>query len=278
MKFKSKQLMPFGLELRAESDEVNLSDIPAKVLHELVMQNHLLVFRGFKTFSDVEGFSQYCEQWGEISVWPFGKVLNLIAHENPQDHIFDHSYVPLHWDGMYRRQVPELQIFHCVNAPLPERGGRTSFSQTAIALQRASVEDKNLWRKVTGIYERKMEFYHSKIVSPIINKHPYRDFEVIRYNEPETKAFGRFINPPLLEFIGLEADELEYFHTSLKTALYANENFYAHCWQDGDVVVADNFTLLHGRESFTLNSARYLQRVHILSQPPFQNPGLQSFK
>ena len=123
-----------------------------------------------------------------------------------------------------------------------------------------------------------MEFYHSKTISPIINKHPHQNFSVIRYNEPHSADKGRFVNPPELEFTGVSLPELEGFHHSLKHALYAPSNFYAHEWQTGDVVIADNFSLLHGREEFISKSPRHLQRVHILSNPPFDNPGLESYK
>ncbi|WP_175460979.1 TauD/TfdA family dioxygenase, partial [Vibrio parahaemolyticus] len=46
-------------------------------------------------------------------------------------------------------------------------------------------------------------------------------------------------------------------------------------WQQGDVVIADNFSLLHGREGFTARSARHLQRVHIQSNPVCANLALK---
>lgn len=278
MEPKIKPNRPFGLLLEPHESLDNLNDLNVDYLRELIRREHLIILRGFRTFQDAESFSNYCERWGEISIWPFGKVLELIEQDNPEDHIFDNSYVPLHWDGMYRPQIPELQIFHCVNAPLSGHGGRTTFSNTILALKNASSETKQLWNKVTGIYKRKMEFYNSQTVSPIIDKHPHEDFSVIRYNEPPSKDKGHFVNPPDLEFTGISFDELEDFHHSLKQALYAPNNFYAHEWQTGDVVIADNFSLLHGREEFVSKSPRHLQRVHVLSNPPFDNPGLESYK
>lgn len=278
MEHKMTPIRPFGLLLKPKQSFDCLCDLEINHLRKLVRREHLIVLRGFRTFQDSEAFAKYCERWGEISIWPFGKVLQLIEQDNPEDHIFDHSDVPLHWDGMYRREIPEFQIFHCVEAPQPGQGGRTTFSNTILTLQHASSETKKLWNKVTGIYQRKMEFYNSKTVSPIINKHPHQDFSVIRYNEPPSKDKGHFVNPPELEFIGISHEELEGFHQGLKQALYAPSNFYAHEWQTGDVVIADNFSLLHGREAFVSKSPRHLQRVHILSDPPFDNPGLESYK
>ena len=278
MEHKTTRINSFGLILEPKKALDNLSELDVEHLRKLAKREHLIVLRGFCTFQDTESFSKYCERWGEISIWPFGKVLELVEQDNPEDHIFDNNYVPLHWDGMYRLQVPEFQIFHCVEAPLAGQGGRTTFSNTTLALKYASSESRKLWDKVTGTYQRKMEFYNSKTTSPIIDKHPYEDFSVIRYNEPPSAEKGHFLNPPELEFTGVSLEELEGFHHSLKQALYDSRNFYAHEWQTGDIVIADNFSLLHGREEFVSKCSRHLQRVHILSNPPFDNPGLKSYK
>lgn len=278
MDYKVTHLKPFGVLIKPLIKSIHVKDLDIPHLRKLFWQEHLVLLRGFDTFKNADDFANYCEFWGEVSLWPFGKVLELIEQDNPEDHIFDHSYVPLHWDGMYRPQVPEYQIFHCVKAPLLGQGGRTTFSNTILVLEHASTELKALWNKVTGIYERKMEFYNSKTISPIITKHPQRDFSVIRYNEPHSEEKGHFVNPPDLEFTGASSEELEIFHRNLKQALYNPSNFYAHEWQTGDVVIADNFSLLHGREAFVSKSPRHIRRVHVLSNPPFDNPALESYQ
>lgn len=278
MGIKFTKINPFGLLIEATVADQDIHDLNIEVLRQLFRKEQLMVLRGFRPFQGADDFSNYCERFGEISVWPFGKVLELIEQENPMDHIFDHNYVPLHWDGMYRPQVPEYQIFHCVQAPLKGKGGRTTFSNTILALQKASEELKDLWGKVTGVYQRKMEFYDSKTVSSIITKHPLRGYPVIRYNEPPSNEKGHFVNPPDLNFKGLPSDQQEKFHQSLKEALYSKANFYAHEWQTGDVVIADNFSLLHGREGFESKSPRHIRRVHVLSNPPLDNPGLESYQ
>ena len=276
MQYKKTRIEPFGLLLEPSNSDTSIPDLNVELLRELLWRERLLVLRGFQAFSGAEDFAEYCECWGEISVWPFGKVLELVEHNNPEDHIFDNNYVPLHWDGMYRPQVPEFQIFNCVQAPRPGQGGRTTFSNTVLALEKAPAHLRALWERVTGHYERKMEFYDSKTVSPIVDSHPLRGFAVVRYNEPPRKGYGNFVNPPLLEFTGINRDELVEFHRSLHEALYAPACFYAHEWQVGDLVVADNFSLLHGREAFETKAPRHLRRVHVLSSPPLNNPRLVS--
>lgn len=278
MSYKITKMRPFGVLIEPARPNQDVLELEIEELRRIFREEQLLALRGFRTFGGAEEFANYCSRWGEISIWPFGKVLELVEHDNPEDHIFDSNYVPLHWDGMYRPQIPEYQIFHCVSAPLSGQGGRTTFSNTVLTLRHASQELKALWTRVTGIYGRKMEFYDSKTISPIVTKHPFRGYEVIRYNEPPSDEKGEFLNPSDLEFTGLASGEEKIFHQLLKEALYSEKSFYAHEWQTGDIVIADNLTLLHGREEFTSKAPRHLRRVHVLSEKPYDNPGLESYR
>lgn len=278
MQFKLTKNEPFGWMVQPNRSGDDMRELHVEALKDLIQSEHLIVLRGFKTPKTPTELSDYCERWGEVSVWPFGKVLELVEHNNPEDHIFDNNYVPLHWDGMYRPQVPEFQVFHCVSAPLKSQGGCTTFSNTVRALECAPVEWRRLWSRVTGHYQRKMEFYDSQTVAPIIDSHPSRGFPVIRYNEPPLEGYGRFLNPPILNFTGIEEIEIPEFHRTLRETLYAANNFYAHEWRAGDMVVADNFSLLHGREAFETKAPRHLRRVHVLSHPPLNNPHLVSHR
>jgi alpha-ketoglutarate-dependent taurine dioxygenase len=274
MKLNVVKSIPFGAIVEPTNSGDDVSSLKIPELRALLEREHLIVLRGFKTFESKDEFADYCGHWGEISIWPFGKVLELIEQENPDDHIFDHNYVPLHWDGMYRPQVPELQIFHCVSSPGVDNGGRTTFSNTALAFERASPKDRNLWAQATGVYQRKMEFYHSKTEAPVVTEHPVRGYPVIRYCEPPKRGDASFVNHSDYAFHGVAeggGDELE---RSLRRALYSPDNFYAHEWHKGDVVISDNYTLLHGREAFTSGAPRHLRRVHVLGKPPLENPHL----
>ncbi|TNF69469.1 MAG: TauD/TfdA family dioxygenase [Gammaproteobacteria bacterium] len=278
MNYKQTYLKPFGVLIEPTSKDRHINDVSIEILRNLFHDNQLIVLRNFTTFNNKDDFSNYCQLWGEISIWPFGKVLELTEQDNPKDHIFDHSYMPLHWDGMYRKQIPEYQIFHCLKAPKINQGGRTVFSNTISALEHASVKQKKLWNNITGTYQREMEFYHSKTISPVITKHPYKNISVIRYNEPVSIQNETFINLPDMHFKDLKDNQLNDFHQDLQKTLYDVNHCYAHQWQENDVVIADNFSLLHGREAFVSKSPRHLQRVQVLSNPPFDNPSLESYK
>ncbi|MDQ3404771.1 MAG: TauD/TfdA family dioxygenase [Actinomycetota bacterium] len=265
---------PFGVAIRPSEPDLRVEDISVESLRSLVRAHHLVLLRGFDTFPDAAALSAYCERWGAVGQWPFGSVLELVEHDDPEDHIFDHRYVPLHWDGMYREQVPEFQVFQCVRAPGPADGGETTFANTSTVLRDTDPGTVASWSKMLGTYRRKMEFYDSVVVSPVVTVHPDHGTPVIRYNELTDPTDVDFVNHPNLEFSGLPADDLAAAHESLRAALYDPAHLYAHTWQTGDLVIADNHTLLHGRNAFTSRAPRHLRRVHVLGDPPLDNPGL----
>ncbi|MFI1968692.1 TauD/TfdA dioxygenase family protein [Streptomyces cinnamoneus] len=264
---------PFGVRVDAATPGAPVTELPVEGLRELVRSHHLLLLRGFASPGGAEELAEYSARWGELGMWPYGAVLELVEHDEPDDHIFDHRYVPLHWDSMYREQIAQFQVFHCVSAPGEGDGGRTTFSQTAAVLREADPAQRALWERVTGRYRREVaQVYAGECVSPVVTTHP-DGFPVIRYNEP-VPPDEEFLNHPDLEFTGVPEELLPEFHSTLRAALYDPRHLYAHEWRTGDMVVADNYTLLHGREAFTSRSPRHLRRVHVLGTPPLKNTAL----
>ena len=276
MNYTVTKIQPFGALIEPKNADTSVDDLSIPELRELFNEHHILLLRGFKGVTDGDELVNFSERWGEVSVWPFGKILELVEQDKPKDHIFDNTYVPMHWDGMYRPEVPEIQIFHCVQAPGTQNGGRTAFSNTPEVIRQASEEERQKWAQVVGHYERKMEFYDSKTIAPLVTEHPNRKLPVIRYCEPPVHEDEDFLNHPNMHFEGVEKSELGDFLKNLQKKLYADEVTYAHDWETGDLVISDNYTLLHGREAFTSGAGRHLRRVQVLGTPKLVNPHLVS--
>ncbi|WCM18104.1 TauD/TfdA family dioxygenase [Paraburkholderia bryophila] len=264
----------FGMLAKARRPHLHVGELRVEWLRALLHDHQLVVLRGFDSFDDAASLTHYCSTFGEIMRWPFGTLLELVEHPEPEDHIFASSYVPLHWDGMYVESVPEYQVFHCVRAPGETEGGRTTFSSTTAALRIATPRDRALWQRAGGIYQRDVALYSATVTAPIVCRHPRRPFSVLRFCEPPVDGDSTFINPSNYAFDGVAGNEREALLSSLRHALYDPRAHYAHRWQTGDVVLADNFSLLHGRERFASCSGRHLRRVHLHSEPPLRNPHL----
>ncbi|MFC6300963.1 TauD/TfdA family dioxygenase [Pseudomonas sp. CCM 7893] len=265
----------FGVLIKPGRPNVHISELSVEWLRSLVLSHQLVVLRGFDNFDSSESLTLYCATFGEIMMWPFGAVLELIEHANPIDHIFSNSYVPLHWDGMYLETVPEFQLFQCVHGTSETQGGRTTFSSTVEALRIVTPEARELWQRAVGRYQRTVELYSSTTQAPIINSHPHRGFPIMRFCEPPIENDDSFINPSEYSFEGISVSEKETLLNSLKQTLHDPRAYYAHQWQKGDFALADNLSLLHGREKYTHQTGRHLRRVHIHGRPPVTNGHLE---
>lgn len=273
--FNVEVISPFGVIIRPTGAEEDLTEVPVPTARDLARKYCLVVFRGFGALSDPEELARYAASWGQLLTWPFGAVLDLVEHERPADHVFDNTGVSFHWDGMFVDRIPEFQIFQCIKALDEGQGGRTIFCDTTQVLDDADAPTQKLWESLTLTYRvTKESHYGGTAVSPLVVEHPARGFPTIRYLEPVSENIG-YVNRPRVTFHDVPQQRVAEIEQALRDALYEPRHCYAHEWQTGDVVVADNYTLLHGREPYASRCGRHLRRVHVLGDPPLMNPALQ---
>lgn len=256
-------IKPFGAVLTAPGPNADLRQIPSQRLRDLATQHRLLVLRGFRAF-DKEGFESYCSTWGKLLRWDYGFVLELAEHPDPKNYIFANGNVPFHWDGAFAESVPNFQFFQCNTATPPDAGGHTLFCNTIELYKQAPPELRALWAnmKITYLTE-KLAHYGGRIEAPIIGSHPVLGCPTLRFNEPPHADTPK-LNVPEVLIDGMEPDQVEGFFQQMRALLYDPRYCYAHVWRDGDMLIADNHALLHGRTAFRPQSPRYLYRVHIL--------------
>ncbi|MFH8348768.1 TauD/TfdA dioxygenase family protein [Streptomyces sp. NPDC018045] len=259
---------PFGVLVTATGPGIPVTAVPVPWLRDLTRRHHLVALRGFAAPADAEALDAYARAWGEVMEWPFGTVFDVRAHQDPEDHVFDTGFMPLHWDGMYVEFVPEFQIFHCVAAPGAADDGGTLFCDTTRVLADADPETLERWRGLTLRYRNaKVSHYGGLVVSPLIEPHPDAGFPVLRFLEPVPDG-EHIINRPDVRIDGLEGEEEAAELAAIRAATYDPRHHYVHTWQQDDVVIADNYTLLHTRVPYRRGLPRHLRRVHVLGDPP----------
>ncbi|MFI2242067.1 TauD/TfdA dioxygenase family protein [Streptomyces chrestomyceticus] len=259
---------PFGVLITATGPGVPVTAVPVPWLRDLTRRHHLVALRGFTAPADATELDAYARTWGEVMEWPFGTVFDVRAHQDPEDHVFDTGFMPLHWDGMYVDFVPEFQVFHCVAAPGAAEGGGTLFCDTTRVLADADEETLERWRGLTLRYRNaKVSHYGGLVVSPLIEPHPDAGFPVMRFLEPVPDG-EHIINQPDVHVDGLEGEAATAELAAIRDAAYDPRHVYVHAWQQDDIVIADNYTLLHTRVPYRRGLPRHLRRVHVLGEPP----------
>jgi L-tyrosine isonitrile desaturase/decarboxylase len=121
---------------------------------------------------------------------------------------------------MYTPLVPEFQIFHCVEAPAFDEGGRTTFCDTTRVLADAGPATRVIWETIIATYRIQKAHYGGEAKSPLITAHPDRDFATLRYNEPVAEDEHDFINRQAVQFDGVPPEQILYIQHSLRETLY----------------------------------------------------------
>ncbi|MDP9071442.1 MAG: TauD/TfdA family dioxygenase [Actinomycetota bacterium] len=252
-------LAPFGLLVEAPDIGADLTKLSATMLAEWTTDARLLVLRGFSVLD----LADYSSLWGQLLLWDFGPVLNLEVHQQPRNYLFTRGEVPFHWDGAFAAVTPSYIFFQCIEAAEQGEGGETLFSDTTQVFQQATPERRHSWEQIRITYNtEKVEHYGGRVTHPLVSVHPRSRLTTLRYAEPlDSEAF---LNPLFLEIAGLSTERETDFIADMKARLYRPEVCYAHAWRKGDIVIADNHALVHGRRSLTSDSQRRLQRVHVI--------------
>lgn len=95
---------------------------------------------------------------------------------------------------------------------------------------------------------------------PLIIPHPATGISCIRYHERWPQSRTRF-DPIAVSIDGSESEQR--LCDVLEELLYDRRVCLWHEWQEGDIVVSDNFSMMHTRSSFTSGAKRELWRIHI---------------
>lgn len=251
-----RPLSPFGLEVRLPAGTAWGSLDPG-LIHAWVAEHRVLVLRGLAPF-DKPALPLAARRLGPLQLWSFGSVNELKPDPETKNYLYTNRSVPLHWDGAFAGRIPRYLFFHCVSAP-EVGGGETVFVDTTRVWAKADEPTRDRWRSLTFSYETKrLVHYGGDFTARVVDQHPYTHETVMRFAEPVDD-----LNPVYVQAEGLSPLESAAMITELRAALSDPEAVLAHPWEAGDVVIADNHALLHGRRAFQGGEKRHIRRVNV---------------
>jgi alpha-ketoglutarate-dependent taurine dioxygenase len=252
-------LEPFGVALHAARAGAAVTDIPATFVEELVARHRVVVARGFARLT-AAALPEFGRRFGEVLAWDFGEVNELRADAAARNYLYTNRDVPFHWDGAFVGRVPRYIVFQCEAAPAPGAGGETLFCDTPRLLERAGPRLREVWAGIAVTYTtEKVVHYGGTFTSPLLARHPSTGEAVLRFAEPVED-----LNPVSLEISGLGRAGREEFLRDMGRRLRDPAVCLVHRWEAGDLLLADNHALLHGRRAFARAAPRHLRRVNVL--------------
>lgn len=252
-----KSIHPFGLEIRATEPLLSLQD---HVVRQWVASDRVVVLRGMPKPSDAQ-ILEFCGKLGQILEWEFGAFNELKVDDAAKNYLYTNRAVPMHWDGAFVGRIPHLIFFYCQMASdIPDAGGETLFCDSIDLVASLNELEKSQLSTLEVKYSTdKVAHYGGSFTSPLIVPHPKTGQATLRYAEPVSD-----LNPVHLQVAGMSDEEQESLIVQLRQKLYEPSRCYAHKWRTGDIVIADNHALLHGRNAFRNSAPRHLRRVNVL--------------
>lgn len=252
-------LEPFGVVVGAALEGAHAGDVPARLFEEWVGRRGVVVARGFARLEG-EALPEFGRRFGEVLEWDFGEVNDLRVQAGAANYLYTNHEVPFHWDGAFVGRIPRYIIFQCEEAPPHGTGGETLFCDTRRIFERAAPDVRETWARIAITYStEKVVHYGGSFTSPLLARHPLGGEPVLRYAEPVDD-----LNPVRLEIEGIAAGMRSDFLLDMSRRLRDPQVCYAHTWRDGDILIADNHALLHGRRAFAESAPRHIRRVNVL--------------
>ena len=250
-------LDPFGAVLSAPETACDPATLSPDLLTGLVEEHRVVILRGFAALDDHE-FPDFCRRIGELQEWDFGVVNDLRVDPQAENYLYTNREVPFHWDGAFAGRIPHYIIFHCDATPA-DGGGETLFCDTLRLLAAAPEPLVAKWRQIEITYTtEKIVHYGGSFTSPLITRHPENHREILRFAEP---VFD--LNPVQLDVHGFGDGSETEFLADMHERLHRDAFCYSHRWRTGDLVIADNYVLLHGRREFAPEVKRQIRRVNV---------------
>ena len=193
---------------------------------------------------------------GSIRRTNFGEFFDVKSKPNPNDLAYTSLSLAPHTDNPYRNPVPCIQMLHCIENKVS--GGLSTLVDGFTVTQKLKKDFPDFYKVLSEIKVR-FQFIDQSVV--------LEDWaEMIKLDENGNFKQVRF--SPRLDFVPLiDKEKLEIYYSARKkiSELY-NSNQYKIKFKlsQGDLLMMDNYRLLHGRTSYDANEGnRFLQGCYI---------------
>ncbi|OAL43312.1 Clavaminate synthase-like protein [Pyrenochaeta sp. DS3sAY3a] len=269
-------LYPCGILIRPFGGPKSLSiqDIDAQKVRALAELRSPIVLRGFAQTKDRDAYVAKSYEMGVPTPWKFGLVLEVKdrgAEGQGLNNVLSQEWMPFHFDGMFKTQKriqedgseylvpnpPRFQYFAAVT-PSPRNTGYTLFSSSKLVFDHLP-KNKSLHYLESLTWSVKTPSFDHSIIEgmPLIVAHPSTGRPCLKYHERWPQEKTRF-DPTE---VAIENGD-ESVCDVLESLLHDRRVCYWHSWEEGDLIVNDNLSMLHTRSSFQAGVNRELWRIH----------------
>ncbi len=228
-----------------------------KEMYEMLVSFYKL---GFVIVKNVPTENNYLVKFansiGSVRRTNFGEHFNVKSVPNPNDLAYTSLGLTPHTDNPYRNPVPCIQILHCIINEV--KGGHSTLVDGLAVTEKLKKDNPEFYEILTKI-KVKFKFIDKDVV--------LEDWsELIKLDE--NKKFKQVRFSPRLDYVPiLNKKDLDLFYKARKelSRLYNSKEYRIEFkLSKGDLLMMNNYRLLHGRTSYDANEGnRFLQGCYI---------------
>ena len=250
------------IEWDSSFKDFNIFEFKDNFFEEQEMYDALINFYkyGFVIFKKVPTKNNFIVNFansiGSIRRTNFGEFFDVKSKPNPNDLAYTSLPLAPHTDNPYRNPVPCIQMLHCIENEV--KGGLSTLVDGFTVTQKIKRDFPNFYKILTEIKVR-FKFIDQSVV--------LEDWaEMIQLDESGNFKQVRF--SPRLDFVPLmDKEKLELYYSARNkiSELYNSDKYRIEFkLASGDLLMMDNYRLLHGRTSYNSNEGnRHLQGCYI---------------
>ena len=237
--------------------EFNNNIFEEKMMYEALISFYKYGFVIFKKVPTENNFIvKFANSIGSIRRTNFGEFFNVKSKPNPNDLAYTSLPLAPHTDNPYRNPVPCIQLLHCIENEVS--GGYSTLVDGYTVTEKLKKDYPNYFKILTEI-KVKYQFIDQDVVledwSEMIKLDENKNFKQVRFS-------------PRLDFVPLmDKEKLDlYYAARNKISELYNSDTYRLEFKlvPGDLLMMDNYRLLHGRSSYDANEGnRFLQGCYI---------------
>lgn len=267
-----------GWTVFVDEDIRSLSADQAKEVRDLALSNLLVIFRNQNLTVDEE--AEFCSNIGKCQ-YTYNpnkpredqRFHNVAVHQhvyrvtgekngNGVQGLAGHqSSLDWHVDQPSNENRPNLVWLYGVKGT---QGSCTSWLNTAKAYSEASDQLKELCkRKKIYCGFRRNTYTENNFFKEYINRETA--FDILHTNSAGVTGFY-YPFFQTFEILRLPAERQQILHTRIISHLLQEKFMYHHYWQDGDVMIGEQWLTLHKRWDFPNMDSRLVHRIAIDSQ------------
>ena len=237
--------------------EYNESFTESKEMYECLLSFYKYGFVKVKNLPTKNNFIiNFANSIGSVRRTNFGEYFDVKSKPSPNDLAYTSLALSPHTDNPYRKPVPCIQLLHCIENQVS--GGYSTLVDGYTVSEYLKNDSPNFYKILTEV-KVKFKFIDKSVVledwSELIKLGDDKKFRQVRFS-------------PRLDYVpALEKDKLDLFYKARKklSELYNSDKFKIEFkLMPGDLMMMDNYRLLHGRTSYDANEGnRYLQGCYI---------------